>query len=68
MPDYDVYTLDGLNNAIELADIYYKEGFVDVEAKSGMHPETYKVYVNFIPVADLTNMLKEVFNNIKRSQ
>ena len=67
MPDYDVYTLDGLNNAIELADIYYKEGFVDVEAKSGMHPGTYKVYVNFIPVADLTNMPKEVFNNIKRS-
>ena len=66
MPDYDVYTLNAMDNAIELADIYHKEGFADVEAKSGMHPGTYKVYVNFMAVADLTEMPKEVFTNIKR--
>ena len=37
-----------MEDAIELADIYYKEGFTEVEAKAGMHFGTYKVYVNFI--------------------
>ena len=30
-----------------LADLYYKEGYENVEAKSGLHEGTYKVYVNF---------------------
>ena len=53
-------------DAKKLADIYSKAGFGNVEAKSGMHYGTYKVYVNFMAVADLTEMPKEVFTNIKR--
>jgi hypothetical protein len=66
IPDYDFYTPNALNDARELADIYVKEGFVEVEAKSGQHYGTFKVFVNFIPVADITMLPKELFNAIKK--
>jgi hypothetical protein len=66
IPDYDFFTTDALKDAKELADIYYKEGFEDVEAKSGQHHGTYKVFVNYIPVADITLLPKGIFNAIKK--
>jgi len=66
LPDYDVYSPDGMADAIELADIYHANGYTDIEAKAGMHDGTYKVFVNFIPVADITTMNKELFRGISK--
>jgi hypothetical protein len=66
IPDYDFYSANALNDAKELTDIYVKAGFVEVEAKSGQHYGTFKVFVNFIPVADITLLPKELFNAIKK--
>jgi hypothetical protein len=66
VPDYDFFSTDALHDAKELADIYYKSGFTDVEAKSGQHSGTYKVFVNFMPVADITFLPKGVYNAIKK--
>jgi hypothetical protein len=66
IPDYDFFTANALHDAKELADVYYKLGFTDVEAKSGVHLGTYKVFVNYIPVADLTEIAKPIFNSIKK--
>ena len=66
IPDYDFYSPNALNDAKELTDIYVSNGFQEVEAKSGQHYGTYKVFVNFIPVADITMIPKELFNAIKR--
>jgi hypothetical protein len=66
VPDYDFFSMDALHDAKELADIYYKSGFTDVEAKSGQHAGTYKVFVNFMPVADITLLPKGVYNAIKK--
>lgn len=65
IPDYDFYSSDALQDAKELVDIYIENDFQEVEAKSGQHHGTYKVYVNFIPVADITSIPKELFNAIK---
>lgn len=62
IPDYDFFSPNALNDAKELANIYYKKGFTDVEAKSGQHHGTYKVYVNFMPVADISYMPKAIYN------
>jgi len=64
LPDYDFFSPNPLRDAKKLADIYYKKGFVEVEAKSGMHPGTFKVYVNFMPVADITYLVPELYNKI----
>ena len=66
IPDYDFFTMHPLQDAKELADIYYREGFTDVEAKSGQHHGTYKVFVNYIPVADITYLPKGIFNALKK--
>lgn len=55
-PDWDFFSDDAYNSAIKLSDIFIKSGFENVEAKSGVHYGTYKVYVNFISVADITQL------------
>ena len=66
IPDYDFFSPNSLDDAKELADIFYKKGFNDVEAKSGMHTGTYKVFVNFIGVADITFIEPELFKSLMR--
>ena len=65
IPDYDFYSSNALSDAKELADIYYKNGYREIEAKSGVHYGTFKVFVNFIPIADITQLHKNIFNNLK---
>jgi hypothetical protein len=66
VPDYDFYSANALDDAIELSDIYAKAGYDDVEAKSGVHHGTYKVFVNFIPMADITNIHPELFKALSK--
>lgn len=66
IPDYDFFSKQALEHAKELADIYYTHGFTQVEAKSGQHFGTYKVFVNFIGVADITYLPNEIFNALKK--
>ena len=66
IPDYDFYSPNALNDAKELTDIYVENGFQEVEAKSGQHHGTFKVFVNFIPVADITSLPKDLFTAIKK--
>lgn len=67
LPDYDFYSINAKEDAIKLADIYYSKGYTDVEAKSATHVGTYKVYVNFMPIADITLLPSELFNNIYKT-
>jgi len=66
IPDYDFFTPHALDYAKDLADIYYKEGYTDVEAKAGAHYGTFKVYVNFLPIADITYMDPQIYKVIQR--
>ena len=34
-PDFDFFSNDALNDAKKLADIYFKQGYGNIEAKSG---------------------------------
>lgn len=66
VPDYDFFSSDALDDAKELARKYVESGYSDVEAKSGAHAGTFKVFVNFIPVADVTQLNKELFKTVSR--
>ena len=65
IPDYDFYSSNAMEDAVELADIYYKKGYTDVEAKAGVHYGTYKVFVNFIPIADITQLHSLLFKKVQ---
>ena len=56
VPDYDFFSSRAMEDAKDLANQYYIAGYDEVEAKAGVHVGTYKVYVNFLPIADITQM------------
>lgn len=66
LPDYDFFSPNALDDAKELANIYYKHGYTEVEAKAGMHFGTFKVYVNFISVADITEIHPILFTTLRK--
>ena len=74
IPDYDFFTPNAYEDAKELADIFRAKKTHDglplyhsVVASAGVHLGTYKVFVDFIPVADLTQMGKELFGAIQKN-
>lgn len=64
IPDYDFFSPNAIEDAKELADIYHREGYQDVEAKAGQHFGTYKVFVNFIPIADITHLEPKLYKSV----
>lgn len=64
LPDYDFFSPTPLKDAKDLADIYYKKGFTEVQASAGVHTGTFKVFVNFMPVADITYLVPELYKNL----
>lgn len=64
LPDYDFFSFSAKKHARELADIYHAKGYKYIEVKPGIHYETFKVYVDFKPVADITDIPKRVFNSL----
>ena len=67
LPDYDFFSPDPLNDAKELADIYFKKGYINVSAISASHGGTFKVFVNFIPIADISYMHNDKFNLLMKT-
>jgi hypothetical protein len=65
VPDYDMYSPNPWQHAMELADIYHSQGYKYVEARAGIHKGTYKVFVNLWPVADITYMNRAEFDKMK---
>lgn len=66
IPDYDFFSPNALTDAKELADIYHSNGYSTVEAKSGVHSGTYKVYVNYIAIADITYLHPTLYSALSK--
>jgi len=67
LPDYDFFSSNAVDDAKALADEFYKKGFTEVEAKAAQHHNTFKVYVNFMAVADITYLPKSLFDTIRKT-
>lgn len=61
VPDYDFYSEKPQIHALELADIFHAHGFSSIEVKPGAHLMTFKVFVNFTGVADITYLETPIF-------
>lgn len=62
IPDYDFFSPNAMQHAKELCDIFAKEEKYYVESKSAFFYGTYKVFVNFIPIADITQIHEDFYN------
>jgi hypothetical protein len=54
VPDYDFFTPQQESDIIFLVRDLKKAGFQEISVREGMHEGTIKVYVDFVPVADMT--------------
>lgn len=62
IPDYDFFSPDPTTDVETLVDMYADLGYTNVEGKPGIHAGTFKVFVDFIGVADITYIPEELFN------
>jgi len=65
IPDYDFFSPTPLIHAKKLARIYAENGFENIESKSALFKGTYKVFVNFVPVADITLVEEYIYEKLK---
>lgn len=65
IPDYDVLSPSSKLHAYMLADIYAKKGFSYIEVKRGWHKGTYKLFVNFTPIIDITEISTGFYERLK---
>ena len=65
IPDYDFFTPSYKEDADELIAELKKEGFTEVHMKYSMHEGTIKILMNFVPVADCTDMHPSLFKIIQ---
>lgn len=66
IPDYDFFTPSQIDDLKVLIHSLYEAGFVEVSAREGMHEGTIKLYVNYIPVADLTAIDPRIYRTLAR--
>lgn len=66
LPDYDFYTPAAENDVVELVNMLNAAGFKDVYHKMGIHEGTRKVLVNFVPIADITQIDSHLFTVLYR--
>lgn len=65
IPDYDFFSPEAIKHGKELANIYMHKGYSHIELKPGLHSGTYKLYVNFISIADITNIPRQLYTRMK---
>ncbi len=62
--DIEFFSSCPLDDIIKLTEELHAKGFKHVEGKEGIHPETYKIFVNFINYCDISYMPANVYGNL----
>jgi hypothetical protein len=62
--DIDFYSPDPINDAVEIANILYDKGYRFVSAGEAQHEETYTVFAETIPCADISYVPRNIYNKM----
>lgn len=62
--DIEFYSPTPLQDIIELTEELYSQGFKNIQGKDGLHPETYKVFINFINYCDISYIPQHIHNSM----
>lgn len=67
VPDYDFYTPSAKEDAVEIAQRLYRANIPYVEVKtSSIHETTFKVFADFLPIVDATDISPKIFQMIRK--
>ena len=62
LPDYDFFTYDVENDVKDLVTSLKAAGFKNIYKKMGIHEGTNKILVNYVAIADITQLHKDDFD------
>ena len=68
IPDYDFFTPQQEQDMATLVKDLRKAGFTEISAREGMHEGTVKIYVDYIPVADMTAMNSRLYRILSQRE
>jgi hypothetical protein len=66
LPDYDFFTPAPEEDIKEIVKDLQQAGFPDVVERVGIHEGTHKIMVNFVPIADISEMDPELYKAMYR--
>ena len=62
--DFDTYSSSPIQDALNICNLIYNEGFKDIMASEAIHIDTYTIKYAGIPICDLTYMPKYIIDNV----
>ena len=68
IPDYDFFTPTPDSDISLIIQDLQKAGFIDISAREGMHEGTTKIYVEYIPVADITEIDPKLYRILSKRE
>lgn len=68
IPDYDFFTPQQATDISTLVRDLRKAGFTEISAREGMHEGTVKIYVDYIPVADMTAIDPKLYRILSKRE
>jgi hypothetical protein len=64
IPDYDFLTPSGSEDIRHLVRAFKEAGFTEIGVRPGMHKGTTKIYINYIAVADVTEINADFYKQL----
>ena len=64
IPDYDFFSASAKEDSEELIKDLEEAGFTDIYKKVGVHDGTTKIYANFVPIADISEVVPGLYKII----
>lgn len=68
IPDYDFFTPNQTRDISVLVRMLKKAGFTEISAREGMHEGTIKIYVDYVPVADMTAIDPKLYKILSKRE
>jgi hypothetical protein len=68
IPDYDFFTPNHESDITSLVKDLKKAGFTEISVREGMHDGTIKIYVDYIPVADMTLIDSKLYRILSKRE
>lgn len=68
VPDYDFFTPDQDGDISILTKDLKRAGFTEISVREGMHEGTIKVYVDYVPVADMTTIDPKLYKILSKRE
>lgn len=68
IPDYDFFTPQPEQDIRILVQDLKRAGFQEISAREGMHEGTVKIYVDYIPVADITSLDPSLYRILSKRE